>query len=425
MDLVNLYNNSKLICELIDIVDLARDRKQRIVREKTTHKPKGYKRRNAHVTEMFFENVVLPKISQGSTSTGWIRFFERNAENRVCWIKVCFSWTNNKAKEVDKAFILSQLNSEIKPRFFLLGIGKEYQFVTRELVSNTLEPSSYKFVKLNCYSLIDVQKMNSKLSSLLLELENAHFVMNELGDEIGFSFAWLAGMPNEKLFGLLCNRILMNFGLKNPSDLDAIELGHSGKLTIHEFKRKSSFKNRAYVFQSTHETASAEAREIVKAADQHLKNKQMLVGGKLKVPKEEATSAIDSFLLEKKMNYKYLILKKYGLFGLDTSHVATIEMCMEKQYQYVQSIWKTEKGKDIDTLFDKGKALHLKPQLNTHNSKVYSKSLTSSDLVGFTTTVGRDSGSWSEGTRVQFVFKEELMLSETYIELANLKYATG
>lgn len=410
---------------MLDVIDFSRDKNGKLKTDDNgcllfesingAQLPAGYKRRNAYVSEFYFEKVILPNLVKGDMSLGWIRFYEYADPQKVCWIKIIPDFKSNSTANADKAFI-SSFKGIRSHRFFILDVEEQKGFKLYELSKNSTGQRAWKSaLKManNSLRLVNTERMANAITEIQTDLKKS-----VVSGELGFSRKWLQKESTEDLFLLLCNRLLVNYGLYGPCDIDAVEISNSGKIIMHEFKRKYPFKRTAYHFiPSQH--ANLEFR-------QSLGNKinEMLIGEgilevsdkqkRLTLPKKAAYRRIDEYITSKL--FKAFDMTKYpsGYFGLDKSHCDTTDICFEENFEYLHTIWWSETGQDIDDLLKNSREAKESPN-------IYSGKISKNSLEGFTRTVGEDSGTFDHSTRIQYVFAPATLTEKIYCTDANTR----
>jgi hypothetical protein len=397
-----LLSEKSLICSLLDVVDIKEDSKGNF---------NGSKRKHAHITEKFFENRILPIITNSEyVSRGWIRFSEFGNKSKVCWIKVVFSWNENiNENKVDKAFISEVLTFNPKIKFYTLGLDKYYCYTLRQLLS---KENGKFFCKVNTPPFINFKGIQDELNRL-----NGLIYKPAYSDELGFCEPWLESCPVIDVFTLLTERILMNKGLFGCTDIDAIEYNpdSSKKIIFHEFKRKYPFKDNAFSKESIdiQEVENYDFRtKLQNNLNELLVNENILTKQKktytLAMDKGVAYAKIDEYL--NSIEYSTDDIQngeRKEYFGIDGSHCETIELCLSMGFRFTHTIWDSKKTESpyelLNTILNPTELVHL-----------YSKSIHIQDLTKITRTVGPDSGSFNHGVRIQFTIDANEMRKSSH-----------
>lgn len=393
---------------MLDVIDLSRDKHGKLDKDESgrlrtvsvngAEFPAGYKRRNAYVSEFYFEKVILPNLVKGDVSLGWNRFYEYADPQKVCWIKIIPDFKSNPIKNTDKAFI-SRFKASRNHRFFILDVDKQTEFILHELTQNNTGQQVWRKASRmgnNALRLIDTARMAGAFAQIQPDIEQP-----EVASELGFCCKWLQKESTEDIFLLLCNRLLVNFGLYGACDIDAVEVRDTGKIIIHEFKRKYPFKQTAFHFVDPTHTNLEFRQSLQTQIDNMLIEADLFdVSGnrkRLTSSKEKAYGLIDQYITKQPFQAFYMDRYPSGCFGIDTSHCDTIEICFEEGFEYFHSIWWSEKGQDIDDLLNNSREARGTPN-------IYSGTISQTSLEGFTRTVGDDSGTFNHSTRIQYVF---------------------
>ncbi|KTG18926.1 hypothetical protein AUR67_17380 [Pseudoalteromonas sp. XI10] len=325
-------------------------------------------RRDAYITELYFEKVVLPKIANQST-LGWCctRYEWCNIKKIHLsrhWFKVIPDFLSWDQKELDKKFIsLMRKKGSSQRFFFILPLEtSESFFVIRECVKVEGE---YKLKKWNEKEgePLSLRKMNSEVDRLLnLQFEGS----------ASFAPKWLGNLDIPRLKSLLAQRVLMNKGLKFPVDIDAIEIKND-LLIFHEFKRKDPCRGRV---RKAHSPVNS---RFLNHAEYEIKNNRL-------------------------DNSKLEIAHDTRFYGLDKSHIGNLEYCFENQIDYVYTIWDSSeisKYPRLDELFTPNDGPKKQP-------KIVSRKLSLSDFNHFTYTEGNESGQFTNALRVQGALEASL-----------------
>lgn len=407
LNIKKLLSEKSLMCNLLDIAD---------IREGNDGKLIGNKRKHAYITEKFFENRILPIITDSEYITrGWIRFYEFGDKSKICWIKVAFTWNKDAFEnEADKAFISESLSRNQNLKFYTIGLDNNYFYTVRQL---TNKENEYKFSKINAPSFIKVARLSNELNRL-----NALIPKPSYSNEIGFCEPWLRSYSEMDVFTLLTERVLMNKGLFGCVDIDAIEYNpnSSEKIIFHEFKRKYPFPDRAFCNDSNAPLGDKDydfRRKLEIELNELLLNKQILESPKkgnylLKSSQKDAYKEIDKHLnsigysIENKLND---VTKEY--FGIDGSHCETIELCLSMGFCFNHTIWDSTK---VESPYE----LLVSTSNPTDLVHLYSKTIYLQELTNITRTVGPDSGSFNHGVRLQFTIDADKMRKSVHRTIA-------
>jgi hypothetical protein len=333
---------------------------------KTDHSG-GSKRRDAYVTEFFFEQKILPAICNGKTSTGWC-YVEKGFKRTRHWFKVFDHETKDEiAFSIDRKIIESIFERDNSSQFFSIYIDNRQKIMLRRIV---FTGGSFVQRKIdNSQKYCDVNAMNDEVISL--NNCDAH--------PVPFVARWLEKADDAFLKKLLLQRLLLNVGLgsKWPRDVDAIELIDSG-IIFHEFKRKTPCPNGCFVLKNS--TLSAEyLRKIL----QSCRAANIFHNGELSRYLEE--------------NFKAVRDENIDCFGLDLSHFGNFQYCLENGINYNHIIWDSSNypnKPNVEQLFTD----NCSPK---NQIKLLSKFLDMKDYVGFIMNHGDNAGTFHSNLRLQ------------------------
>ncbi len=359
-------SDTELLMQILDLVD-----------------PK--KRRDAYVTERFFEESVLPCLVSGDYSTGWCYVSSTNSSNDRDWFKVIpFLDCSDYDKEKELVRIIADLLIKKNQRqaFHVVFIrdgesnenrSNEIDFVTNLEIRKLKKRNNGEWYLENnsCPDFVELDKMKSKLKKLL----------STISPNSKFCKKWMQGCDYAYLMKLLLQRALMNFGLdqQRPVDVDAIEIDKNGRMVFHEFKRKTPCPSGCYAF------GKEEPKDI---------------GSIIEEVREKSRSMPLHRLGYKRENVQ--------CYGLDVSHLRNFEYCARLGIDYRYTIWdSTDYGdkpsiNDLFTIKDKG-VLQLKRGIN-----LLSQEINPRHFIGFVVTKGKDSGSFYNGLRFQATISKDV-----------------
>jgi len=206
---------------------------------------------------------------------------------------------------------------------------------------------------------------------------------------------WFAGLSVDELELLFVNRCLMNFGLNRPGDIDALALDEHMQPVLIEFKRKNPAKGRRTF--GGHRVVGAQ--DLVGAAFE--------IAGCLVVAKsaDEGTE-----IYERECKARHLDWRRRDCFGLDLIHYRTLQLCYECGVRYHYFIWdwtKERAGRKKWTAIDDLENVLTPGLLRKRDTHVVLLDLKPEHVSGLTRTFGDDSGSYTDGVRVQLTFDFE------------------
>ena len=320
------------------------------------------KRRDAYVTEKYFEADILPVIANGSTSTGWC-YIEENWIRH--WFKVIINIHDNEAeRNIDRQIIQKLKEIDERQRFFIVSIDSNL-ISLREIIEENGKP----VLRTVSVPFCDIERMNQEALRL-----------SELPDHPApFSEKWLKNYGEYDLITLLIQRLLMNIGLGNkfPLDVDAIEINND-QLIFHEFKRKNKCPNGCFIIENESISKSKLLTVLRKC------NEKKLIYG---------TELFE--FVEAEFGYKRD--ENAQCYGLDMSHLSNYEFCINNNIQYIHTIWDSgdyPDKPDISDLFNED----IKPR---NGIRLISKRLEENDFCGFIFTGGTNSGSFTTKLRIQ------------------------
>jgi len=191
------------------------------------------KRRDAYVTEKYFETEILPVLANGSKSTGWC-YIEHDWVRY--WFKVIIN-IHDAEFDTDRAIIQKLKKIDARQEFYIVYMdsdGKNNSIALRKII----EKKGDIFLRRASSEFCDVDRMNQEAERLSRLSEHPS----------PFSDKWLVNYKEQDLKTLLIQRLLMNIGLgkKYPLDVDAIEI-NDDQLIFHEFKRKNKCPNGCFI----------------------------------------------------------------------------------------------------------------------------------------------------------------------------------
>ena len=369
-------SETELLIKILDLVD------------------KG-KRRDAYVTERFFEERVLPCLVSGEYSTGWCYVTRKiNGTEWRYWFKVMppFGYEDwDTEKVIVKEIAASLLEKNRSQKVYIVYISNKSsnedapkaRYLADNLEIMSLEKKNdeeWSLKNSSCPDFVDMNKMRSEIKNLLS--------IKSSGD--GFCSEWMRGCGYTYLTKLLLQRLLMNYGLDQqwPVDVDAMEIDGDGKLVIHEFKRKTPCPGGYYPFdKKVSNIGTLSAINSIRK----------------KIMKKSCCKSFES--AAEKLGYK----KTPDLcYGLDMSHLRNFEYCCRHGIGYRYTIWDSSDypdKPDIKELFDinkNGRLLRPKRGVN-----LLSQKLDHQYFVGFTSTHGQDSGTFSNRLRLQATIRQD------------------
>lgn len=321
------------------------------------------KRRDAYVTEWYFETTILPQIAKGRTSTGWCYIEEQQIRY---WFIITDSTVEHTAQRETEKLIITHLKQKNQRQRFFTIFEKGGLIAMREVVE---ENGNWKQK-----SVKDV----TGICNLKLVNEKAKEFSDMPQHKSPFSQNWLRNATAGYRKNLLLHRLLMNFGLgeKYPLDVDAIEINNN-EIIFHEFKRKTQCPDGCFV-----------AAPPV--------NKKLLLMILDKCKKSGATYGPNMFVyIDKQLNYKRNEHAK--CYGLDLSHVSNNEYCQRNDIRYRLTLWDSDQypvKPDIQELFDSD----IKPKQGIALNTAF---ITTSSFMGFIFTGGGNSGTFHRNLRIQ------------------------
>lgn len=390
IQLEEIIENKEVLFDLLDKVDV-----------KITSQDKT-KRREAYITELFFERKVLPQLTNsGAYSTGWCHY---QIEKKPHWIKVILNpFTKSPSRNTDREFYKAVIKNNPKEKFFILGLNQDFQFTVWEMLKES--GTTLLRVTDDCKH-VEIDKMYSGL--------RYHLSRDKL--QPSFCSTWLQKENNSSLFKLLTQRLLMNEGIPFPVDIDAIEYQEdSNKIIFHEFKRKDVCPNGSFykekvqlcppwgIFKLRNKITDQLFSQSLIVKD----NNQKASGNSGSIRLNNTTNQqIYSKIAELLGNEGYDLHRKYQCYGLDLSHALIVNYCEKNHFLYNHLIW--------DTLLYTGKKPAI-PELflidgNLKEKAIISRSLLNqSSFYGITRTSGNDSGTFFSGVRLQLTIPLDLM----------------
>lgn len=359
---LNIWENKNTLLHLLEYVDF------------DPSSPHKSNRRDAYITELFFEKNLLSS-KPNSVTFGWCcTKYNWSKEQEIHlsrnWYKVVPNFLNWFSKELDRQFINFMLKKNTSQRFFFISPHDEREkkshfFEIRECI--LLENNNYTLRKITnrfeFKKLIDIESMNSEVSRLLS--------MVPPPIEKSFSKKWLADLDISSLIMCLVQRVLMNNGLKKhyPIDIDAIEIQNE-VVIFHEFKRKDPCKGKVRKAKKTVNT------KLLREIENGLRDTNP-----------------ESYLND----HKFEQASGINFYGLDISHIGNLEYCNNNNIKYIFTIWDSSNVCKYPRLTD----LFIPNKGPKHKPKIVSKTLSLDDFIHFTYTEGRDSGHFTNNTRVQ------------------------
>ncbi|MGV3468125.1 hypothetical protein [Limnobacter sp.] len=346
----------------------------------------GSKRRDAYVTEWYFENLLTGNLANlnSQISTGWLYKDDRNNGIRH-WVKIIDrSSYSDEERKADGA-ILNALH-----RTFQKDQCRGHRFHKFSYEKNRIKVVTLKKDNGSWKQVPPDQALVKILTTAKLKdaLEKLSKPISKSGSEHkGFAQIWLKGMDEKYLRSLLLQRLFMNFTLPYSLDVDAIELLED-KLTFHEFKRKTPCPQGHFPLNTVN---SFDLSDIEKQSRKF----------KLKCSPQELFDFLKkSFQVERDTNT--------SVFGLDLSHFKMLEFCHHLGIAYRYCIWNSShcmaQYKDPATLDDLFDPVTMKTKNGCY---LISNNLVPTYAKGFVFTGWGKSGSFSPNTlRIQATFEQ-------------------
>ena len=326
------------------------------------------KRRDAYVTERYFETNILPLVAKGSTSTGWCYIEEQWVRH---WFKVVVNiGDNDPERETDKQIIEQLKRHDSKQTFYIVFIDSAQETETISIRQIINDDKGWKLKKLqDPPDFCDIEAMNTEA----LRLSSLPHHPNP------FCAQWMKNCDDLYMKSLLIQRLLMNNALadKFPLDVDAIEI-NDGQLIFHEFKRKNKCPNGCFIINNNHVTRF-KISDIIK-----------------KCNKEKLSYGLELFNYVEQ-EFRYSRDENKQCYGLDMSHFGNFEYCTKKNIIFLHSIWDSENYPDKPRISDLFSA-DIKPIKEMH---LVSAILEARNFIGFIFTQGSNSGSFTKKLRGQ------------------------
>ncbi|MDI9245981.1 hypothetical protein [Marinobacter sp. CHS3-4] len=328
------------------------------------------KRRDAYVTEWYFETSILPEITEGQTSTGWCYVSQNRTRN---WFKV----TNNTGpadpqRNTDRLIITALKEKDPAQRFF--SIFEDRGSVRlREIVHNQ---DGWRQVRpADTANICNTQLIN----------ETATTLSEKPRHKLPFAHIWLNHVPSSYKTNLLIQRLLMNFGLKKkfPLDVDAIEI-NDGQLVFHEFKRKTKCADGCFIVGDIKIT-----RRMLKNILDRCNAAGLPYGDKL-----------FDFV---KSNLKYQRDTNAQCYGLDKGHLSNYEFCHKHEITFRHTIWDSSNYPNKPNISD----LFNEDQEPQKAVNLISSQITPDSFMGFIFTYGDNSGTITSDLRIQATLRAE------------------
>ena len=338
---------------------------------KESHNNLG-KRLDAIVIEIFFENYLLrsrvlpwPKL----LSFGWAYGYADYQRRHKRWFKV--SEGSGQGKVVSREFARQTLSAYPEDQLFLLQPGVSLSGPLPEISWNVTE------IVLNSENRLEMKHSSAakKIESQLTKNTTAALERRIEAQPNDTISNWLSHESTRELERLFSTRCLMNFGEQYLTDIDAVGLDDDGELEIIEFKRKDPAKGKKYkpVFNTENPPPSLEQYfSIIDSLE----------------------SAPENFEIElnNTRNWEY---HRTPSFGLDSSHLRTLQLCLAAKIRYRYAIWNSSIKKPSELL-----SFDFEP-LNSID--ICSCHLTASCFTGISFTKGKDSGSYTPRPRFQLM----------------------
>lgn len=338
------------------------------------------KRRDAYVTEWYFQEIILPKITKNNVSTGWCYVEHKNSRH---WFKAFNNPIRDDMQRQYDRLVISLLNEkDVNQRFF--SIYNNGQFIEIREILITGENWIQRRIE-DGSKICNIVAINAKIKELY----------NKSKHNSPFSNIWLNNLSYNYKEALLLQRLLMNFGLsgKYPLDVDAIEITGDNKLVFHEFKRKTKCPNGCFEVYS---------RKIDKRFLLEVLNKSIRLKPK---NEQELFEYIENRLLYKRN-------ENLDCYGLDLSHVSNFSFCLRNNIKYAYTIWDSSDYSDkpsLDKLFNKN--------ITLKGSRVlYSLDVNENSFIGFVFTNGDNSGTYNKKHRIQAALNADQFKSLTFSE---------
>jgi hypothetical protein len=328
------------------------------------------KRRDAYVTERYFESDILPLIAKGNTSMGWCYTKHKHPRH---WFKVIPNIHKDSPKrDIDRLLIKQLKKQDHLQKFY--GVFVENNTINiREFIDKGDKMSLRRLD--DCSSVCNIEEMNNEMKKLSSFQEHSN----------PFSSKWLKTHTSEDLLSLLLQRLLMNIGLANsfPLDVDAIELNDQ-QISFHEFKRKTKCPSGCFVINGK------------------TVNTSLLFTILRDCKKAPTTSGTLFPFVEKSLGY--VRNKNIQCYGLDLSHLDNYEYCAKNGINYVYTIWDSSNYPDKPELIDLFNQ-DIKPIKEVN---IFTQEINKNSFNGFIFTDGKNSGQFTHKLRVQATLRSDL-----------------
>lgn len=187
----------------------------------------GYKRLEGHITELAFQKAYCQKRLSDEASYGWMQSVHDDDFDYDWYL--CLDNLNNVPSSVGALF--DKLNGKGSHCFYIVS-SPDYDSITSTLYFEVHIISQSG----EGYELERVPDLEQKI----LRIINAKIQAMDLSGAMGELEDYLHFIHGNELIRLLVSRCLMNFALKIPRDIDAVDMDDAGDITFIEFKRKDA-----------------------------------------------------------------------------------------------------------------------------------------------------------------------------------------
>lgn len=376
----------------------------------------GKKRRDAYVTERYFEELLTGNFANldSQISTGWLYRDDWKKKIRH-WVLILDRTSYSDEERKANTDVLNALHHTVQKDLSNKHLFHNISYKDEKIIIATLEKKDNSWVQTQPDThLKDILKIDQLTSALprLLQPDPKHG---------GFAAIWLTDMDLIHLRRLLLQRLVMNFALPGSLDVDAIELS-GNNLIFHEFKRKTLCPQGHFPLDRIGSFDLSDKLKKCKKMkenstppeDKHTQCEQL---------DGEITPSEDNHKLCEKLEVKItpselfdFLLKEFGaqrderskVFGLDLFHFKMTEFCHRLGIAYRYSIWDSSHCrahyKDFPALKDLFDPATMKPR---NGCRLISGSLKPADSKGFVFTGWGKSGSFNpDELRIQATFDQ-------------------
>lgn len=337
------------------------------------------KRLKGIVTELFFEKYLPGSTGvswPGMLSFGWAYGYSDRSRTRRRWFKI--SEGHRDGKVVGCKLLRQILSASPSDEFFLLQPVVSLSDALPSITWNVGEITLTKGLSLRYDRTTTAQVLESQLDDRTTNAlkERAQLPVIETISP------WLTHENHQELERLLCTRCLMNFGGFFLTDIDAVGITDEGGLEFLEFKRKYPAGGLKYTRASTVGGPTSIDQYLAMVESSELK------GAGLRAELRNGERWKPHFI---------------SSFGLDTSHVRTVQLCLRADIKYQYIIWNSHVTELSDLLsFDFRPVADIR--LETHY-------MTSGCFSAISFTEGKDSGTYSRNRRFQAMIPVESFIS--------------